>query len=71
MTKPMLGMLVGGTLGLLDGLSAWASLEARPMMLAIVTGSTLKGVVTGSSPSAIRRLMACGLPAGPPRSCSP
>jgi hypothetical protein len=47
MSKPMLGMLVGGALGLLDGLSAWASPEARPMIQAIVTGSTIKGLVTG------------------------
>ena len=33
--------------GVLDGLSAWLSPEARPMMLAIVVGSTVKGVVTG------------------------
>ncbi len=47
MSKPLLGVLVGGLLGVLDGLSAWFSPEARPMMMAIVTGSTLKGVVTG------------------------
>ena len=47
MSKPVLGLLIGGLLGILDGLSAWFSPEARPMMMAIVTGSTLKGVVTG------------------------
>lgn len=47
MSKPLLGVLIGGLLGVLDGLSAWFSPEARPMMMAIVTGSTLKGVVTG------------------------
>ena len=47
MTKPVLGALVGAVLGLLDGLSAWFSPEARPIFLTIVIGSTLKGVVTG------------------------
>lgn len=47
MSKPLLGMLVGAILGALDGLSAWFSPEARPMMLVIVAGSTVKGLVTG------------------------
>jgi hypothetical protein len=47
MSKPLLGVLIGGLLGVLDGLSAWFSPEARPMMIAIVTGSTLKGALTG------------------------
>ena len=55
MTKPMLGMLVGGVLGLLDGLSAWFYPEARDMMLAIVVGSTIKGVVTGLAVGVVAR----------------
>jgi hypothetical protein len=47
MTKPLLGVALGGVLGLLDGLSAWFSPDARPMMMAIVVGSTVKGLVTG------------------------
>ena len=47
MTKPVLGVVVGAVLGLLDGLSAWFSPEARPIFVSIVIGSTLKGVVTG------------------------
>jgi hypothetical protein len=47
MTKPVLGLVVGGALGLLDGLSAWFSPEARPILLGIVIGSTIKGLVTG------------------------
>ena len=47
MSKPVFGVRVGAILGTLDGLSAWLSPEARPMMLAIVVGSTVKGVVTG------------------------
>jgi hypothetical protein len=47
MTKPVLGFVVGGALGLLDGRSAWFSPEARPILLGIVIGSTVKGLVTG------------------------
>jgi hypothetical protein len=47
MNKPLLGMLVGTVLGVLDGLSAWAYPDARPMIVSIVVGSTLKGLVTG------------------------
>jgi hypothetical protein len=47
MTKPVLGLVVGGALGLIDGLSAWIYPEARSMMLAIILGSTIKGVLTG------------------------
>lgn len=47
MSRPLLGLWVGAFLRVLDGLSAWLSAEARPMMLAIVVGSTVKGVVTG------------------------
>jgi hypothetical protein len=67
MSKPLLGLLIGGLLGALDGLSAWFSPEARPMMMAIVTGSTLKGVVTGLLAGFIaqwRRSTALGILAG-------
>lgn len=47
MSKPLVGLWVGAVLGGLDGLSAWLSSEARPMMLAIVVGSTVKGIVRG------------------------
>lgn len=47
MSKPMLGLVAGTLLGLLDGLSAFLSPDAAPMMLQIVVGSTLKGLVTG------------------------
>ncbi len=55
MNKPVLGVLIGGLPGVLDGLSAWFSPDARPMMLAIVSGSTLKGVVTGLLAGVIAR----------------
>ena len=47
MSKPVLGLTVGAVLGFLDGASAWFSPEARPLMLTIVVGSTLKGLATG------------------------
>lgn len=47
MSKPLLGVTVGAALGLLDGLSAWVSPDARPIIVMIVVGSTIKGVITG------------------------
>jgi hypothetical protein len=47
MSKTAFGMLVGGVLGLMDGLSAWFYPEARTMMAQIIIGSTVKGIVTG------------------------
>jgi hypothetical protein len=56
MTKPMLGVLTGAALGLVDGLSALASPEARPIILSIVIGSTLKGVLTGAAAGWLARV---------------
>lgn len=67
MRKPFLGAVVGALLGLFDGLSAWAYPEARSMMAAIVTGSTVKGLITGlvSGAIAVRtRSTAVGVVAG-------
>jgi len=48
MNKPVLGMVVGGVLGIFDGLSALLSApEVRPDILGIVIGSTIKGVIAG------------------------
>ena len=47
MTRPLLGVVAGGILGVIDGLSAWFYPEARPMMVPIIVGSTLKGLLTG------------------------
>ncbi|HEX2570362.1 MAG TPA: hypothetical protein VH877_12455 [Polyangia bacterium] len=47
MTKPLLGLVLGAVLGLLDGLSALFYPEAAPMIGQIVIGSTLKGLITG------------------------
>ena len=51
MKKPLFGMLLGGILGIPDGLSALVSAGDDPTVRAgivgIVIGSTLKGVITG------------------------
>lgn len=48
MNKPVFAMLLGGFLGVFDGLSALVSApETRPMIAGIVAGSTFKGVVAG------------------------
>lgn len=47
MTRPVFGVVAGGVLGLIDGMSAWFYPEARSMMVTIILGSTVKGVLTG------------------------
>src|ERR1700687_1674613 len=47
MNKVMLGLLVGGLLGIFDGLSAWFTPAVRAQLLTIVIGSTLKGLIAG------------------------
>lgn len=47
MNKVLLGMVVGGILGVFDGLSAWFTPAARSQMAGIVFGSTIKGVIAG------------------------
>lgn len=48
MNKPVFGMLLGGALGALDGLSALLSApEVAPQIAGIVIGSTIKGVIAG------------------------
>jgi hypothetical protein len=48
MNKPVLGLIVGGVLGVFDGLSALLSApEVAPQIVGIVIGSTLKGVIVG------------------------
>jgi hypothetical protein len=49
MNKPVFGLLLGGVLGIFDGLTAWFYPEARLALLGIVIGSTVKGVITGIS----------------------
>lgn len=48
MNKIVFGMLLGGVLGIFDGLSALLSApEVAPQIAGIVIGSTFKGIVTG------------------------
>ena len=49
MNKPVFGLLLGGFLGIFDGLTAWFTPEARVALLGIVIGSTVKGLITGIS----------------------
>jgi len=51
MKKPLFGMLLGGALGIPDGLSALVSAgddpNVRAGIVGIVIGSTVKGLITG------------------------
>lgn len=48
MNKPLLGLLLGGALGALDGLTALVSApEVRPQIMGIIAGSTGKGLLAG------------------------
>lgn len=48
MSKPVLGLLLGGILGIFDGLTALISApEVAPDIVGIVIGSTMKGLLAG------------------------
>ena len=47
MSKVMLGLILGGVLGIFDGLTAWFTPAARVGLLGIVIGSTIKGLFAG------------------------
>lgn len=47
MNKPVFGMLLGGVLGIFDGLTALLYPETAPQIVGIVIGSTIKGVIAG------------------------
>ena|SRR5579863_10404975 len=47
MNKPVFGLLLGGFLGIFDGLTAWFYPEVRTQIVGIVIGSTIKGLITG------------------------
>ena len=47
MNKIVLGLLVGGLLGIFDGLTAWFTPDVRAQLLTIVIGSTVKGLIAG------------------------
>jgi uncharacterized membrane protein len=45
--KILFATLLGGFLGIFDGLTAWLTPEVRNQMVGIVIGSTVKGLLTG------------------------
>jgi len=47
LTKPMLGLTVGGALGLLDGLSGFFEPSLAAVMGSVITFSLLKGLLAG------------------------
>lgn len=47
MNKVLLGVILGGVLGIFDGLTAWFTPEVRAGIVGIVIGSTFKGVIAG------------------------
>src|SRR5260370_39689612 len=47
LTKPMLGLAVGGALGLLDGLSGFFEPSLAAVMGSVITLSLLKGLLSG------------------------
>ena len=67
LTKPMLGLAVGGTLGLLDGLSGFLEPSLAPLMTSVITFSLLKGLLSGVAIGFVSQRvhsMAVGLLAG-------
>ena len=47
MKKPLFATLLGGVLGIFDGLTALFTPEVRNQIVGIVIGSTIKGILTG------------------------
>lgn len=47
MNKILLGVILGGVLGVVDGLTSWFTPEVRDQIGVIVIGSTFKGIVAG------------------------
>jgi hypothetical protein len=47
MNKIVLGLILGGILGILDGLTSWFTPAVRNQLLGIVIGSTFKGIIAG------------------------
>src|SRR5207237_4273306 len=48
MSRIGVALVVGGALGILDGLTAWFTPEVRSQLLGIVAGSTVKGLIAGA-----------------------
>lgn len=47
-SKPVLGLIVGGGLGLADGLSGFFEPSLAPVMTSVITFSMLKGLIAGT-----------------------
>ncbi len=47
MSKPILGLVLGGILGIFDGLTALFTPEVVPQIMGIIIGSTFKGIIAG------------------------
>ena len=47
MNKIVYGLILGGILGIFDGLTAWFTPAVRTQLLMIVVGSTIKGIIAG------------------------
>jgi hypothetical protein len=47
MNKILLGIVLGGLLGIFDGLTSWFTPAARSGIIGIVIGSTFKGIIAG------------------------
>jgi hypothetical protein len=47
MNKILYGLILGGVLGIFDGLTAYFTPAVRSALLGIVIGSTMKGVIAG------------------------
>jgi len=47
MNKVVYGLILGGILGIFDGLTSWFTPAVRPQLLTIVIGSTIKGIIAG------------------------
>ena len=47
MNKVVYGLILGGVLGIFDGLTAWFTPAVRSQLLSIVVGSTIKGIIAG------------------------
>ena len=47
MSKPVLGLVLGGVLGIFDGLTAWFEPAVRSQLAIIVVSSTVKGLIAG------------------------
>ena len=47
MNKIVFGLILGGVLGIFDGLTAYFTPEVRAALVGIVIGSTVKGIIAG------------------------